>query len=369
MGKGDGMEKVVHVDLADRGYDIRIGPDFGSTLEAAGEGRAALILADSHTGPLYRDAVCHMLENNGFICSYLEIPAGESSKCLSQLGAILEHAVEAGLDRKSLLVALGGGVIGDLGGFAASVYLRGISFLQIPTSLLAMVDSAVGGKTGINLPQGKNLVGAFHQPVSVAVNLATLETLPEREYRSGLAEVVKYGIIYDEDFFGYLEKEQDALLRRDAAVLAHVIGRSCEIKAAVVAQDEREGGLRAILNYGHTLAHAIEAVFGYGVYLHGEAVSLGIVYANCVSEARCGLSSDASRRVQDLLEGFGLPVHIPRDVEWNPLRAVMSTDKKAQRGVPKFVLAERIGAVQFGFEVSEEALEAAYRSLASPDRQ
>lgn len=359
------MEKVVRVDLGARGYDIRIGSTFDHTLHVQGDGRAALVLADSNTGPLYRDAVAQLLEKHGFVCSYQEVPAGESSKCVSQLERVLEYAVEAGLDRKSMLVALGGGVVGDLGGFAAAVYLRGISFLQVPTSLLAMVDSAVGGKTGINLPQGKNLVGAFYQPFAVAVNLATLRTLPEREYRSGLAEVVKYGVIFDASFFCFLEEKKDALLARDEEILAETVARCCQIKADVVAQDECEGGLRAILNYGHTLGHAIEAVCGYGAFLHGEAISLGMIFANRVSEAYCGFDSVASERVKALLDGFGLPVSLEKDLEWARLRAVMSTDKKAQGRVPTFVLAEDIGKVRFGCEVPEETLAAAYALLCS----
>ena len=357
------METIVRVDLGARGYDIRIGAEFASLLQVKGDGRSALILADSNTGPLYRDVVSRVLASCGFVCSYLEIPAGESSKCLAQLGRVLEHAVEAGLDRKSMVVALGGGVVGDLGGFAAAVYLRGVAFLQVPTSLLAMVDSAVGGKTGINLPHGKNLVGAFYQPVAVAVNLQTLQTLPEREYRSGLAEVIKYGIIYDAGFFALLEREQAALLRRDESVLGQVIARCCEIKADVVSRDEREGGMRAILNYGHTLGHAIEAVCGYGAYLHGEAISLGMVYANHISEICCGFSASASQRVRELLESLGLPVQFDRSVAWERLRAVMSADKKAERRVPMFVLAEDIGAVRFGCEVPEQELQRAYAAL------
>ncbi len=357
------MDRTVRVDLGERGYDIRIGTDFATTLKVDGKGRAALVLADSNTGRHYRDVVCDLLTNCGYTCDYFEVPAGENSKSLAQLGEILEYAVQAGLDRKSTLVALGGGVVGDLGGFAAAVYLRGIPFIQVPTSLLAMVDSAVGGKTGINLPQGKNLVGAFYQPGTVAVNLQTLQTLPAREYRSGLAEVVKYGIIYDSDFFALLERQQAALLRRDHAVLAEIVARCCEIKAEVVAKDECEGGLRAILNYGHTLGHAIEAVCGYGAFLHGEAISLGMVYANMVSEAQLGFMPDASERVSRLLAGFGLPVQLDRSVSWEALRAVMSADKKAERRIPTFVLADRIGTVQFGCSVSEEVLQQAYERL------
>ena len=354
------MVKIVRVDVEGRGYDIRIGDDFRTTLQVAGEGRSALVVADTHTGPLYAQEVQQVLTAGGYVCSYFEIPAGETSKSLAQLGAVLERAVGAGLDRKSLIVALGGGVVGDLAGFAAAVYLRGVSFLQIPTSLLAMVDSAVGGKTGINLPQGKNLVGAFYQPMAVGIHLDTLHSLPEREYRSGLAEVVKYGIIYDADFFAFLEREQAALLRRDRDVLASVVARCCEIKAEVVGKDEREGGLRAILNYGHTLGHAIEAVGGYGALLHGEAIAIGMVYANGVSQAVTGLSQSECVRVETLLTAFGLPVGLPHAFGWEALRDVMSADKKADRRVPTFVLAEALGKVRFGCQVPEEVLATVY---------
>jgi len=358
------MERIVRVELGQRGYDIRIADDFTVALPMAGEGRAALVVADAHTGPLYAAAVQELLADRGFACTYHEVPAGEGSKSLAQLGILLERAVAAGLDRKSLIVALGGGVIGDLAGCAAAVYLRGVAFLQIPTSLLAMVDSAVGGKTGVNLPQGKNLVGAFYQPVAVAANLATLESLPEREYRSGLAEVIKYGIIYDADFFAYLEQQQAALLRRAPEVLGEVVARCCEIKAAVVAQDERESGLRAILNYGHTLGHALEAVAGYGVLLHGEAVALGMVYANLVSTTVLGFPSEDARRITALLEAWGLPVRLPGTFGWEALRGVMATDKKADRRVPTLVLAEAMGRVRFGCRVPEAELAGVYARFA-----
>jgi 3-dehydroquinate synthase len=359
--KSQGIRVEVRVDLGARGYDIRIGDDFSSLFDLQGKGNTALVVADSNTGPLYAQPVMAALAAVGFCCDYTEVPAGESSKSLSEAGVLLETAVQRGLDRKSLLVALGGGVIGDLVGFTAAIYLRGISFLQVPTSLLAMVDSAVGGKTGVNLPQGKNLVGSFYQPVAVAVNLATLQSLPEREYRSGLAEVVKYGVLADEDFFAMLEREKEGLLRREPALLASVVARCCEIKADVVSRDEREGGLRAILNYGHTLGHAIEAVCGYGMWLHGEAVALGMVFASQLSQDIAGLLPEDTDRIRGLLEGLGLPVRLPDDPGWERLRAVMSADKKAERRVPTFVLAEAIGRVRHGCRVSEQMLVAAYQ--------
>lgn len=357
------MHTCVKVDLEMRGYDIIIGRAFGLPRGFSGDGRAALVVADSHTGPLYAEAVCALLTECGFSPSFFEVEAGETSKSLDCFGKILERAVFCGLDRKSLIVALGGGVVGDLAGFAAASYLRGVSFLQIPTSLLAMVDSSVGGKTGINLTQGKNLVGAFYQPLAVSINLDTLDTLPEREYLSGLAEVVKYGVIYDADFFGLVEQEQQALRMRDKHVLEQVIGRCCEIKADVVAQDEKEGGVRAILNYGHTLGHAIETVLGYGALLHGEAVSIGMVYANELSREVCGLSAESCQQVTSLLQNLGLPVGLSDDPGWDLLRKVMSTDKKAQRGLPKFVLVPQVGEARFGCEVPEDLLRQAYERI------
>jgi 3-dehydroquinate synthase len=242
------------------------------------------------------------------------------------------------------LVALGGGVVGDLAGFAAASYLRGVDFVQVPTTLLAMVDSAVGGKTGINLPAGKNLVGAFHQPALVLADLATLETLPVREFNAGMAEVIKYGIIRDAEMFAEIESNVGAVSRLDPVLLRRLVRRSCELKAEVVGLDEREGGLRAILNYGHTLGHAIENVAGYGEYLHGEAISIGMVYASQLSETVCGLPAEATRRQRRLFEAFGLPVK-RQGFSWDALFEAMTVDKKAEDALPRFVLAESLGKV------------------------
>jgi len=242
-----------------------------------------------------------------------------------------------------------------------------VRLLQVPTSLLAMVDSSVGGKTAVNLPRGKNLVGVFYQPRQVAVNLDTLRTLPDREYRSGLAEVVKYGVIRDNSFFEALEEDADALAGRDEQTLQNMIARCCEIKAEVVGQDERESGVRAILNYGHTLGHAIETVCGYGELLHGEAVALGMVYAGLVSCRERGFDQGEAARVVRLMERLGLPVRrqaLADAVTWEPLREAMSADKKARRSVPTFVLADRIGSVSEGCEVPEAVLKAAFDEMA-----
>jgi 3-dehydroquinate synthase len=261
------------------------------------------------------------------------------------------------LERTSFIVALGGGVVGDLAGFVAATYLRGIPFVQVPTTLLAQVDSSVGGKTGVNLKAGKNLVGAFYQPQLVLCDLATLKTLPKREYISGLAEVIKYGVIYDAVLFAQLERNLPKLLQRDAATLAAVIARCCEIKADVVGQDETEGGLRAILNFGHTIGHAIENSSGYGTFLHGEAISIGQVAAAKLSHQVLGLPSGDVARIEKLFTRAGLPVKLKLDgVRRKKLFAAMKLDKKVSGGEVKFVLAKKIGRVNFGCQVPLETI-------------
>jgi 3-dehydroquinate synthase len=261
------------------------------------------------------------------------------------------------LERKSFIVALGGGVVGDLAGFVAATYLRGVTFVQVPTTLLAQVDSSVGGKVGVNLKAGKNLVGAFHQPRLVLCDLDTLRTLPGREYRAGLAEVIKYGIIYDAALFGRLERDLPRLLRRDPRTLAGVVARCCEIKAEVVGQDETESGLRSILNFGHTIGHAIEAISGYGKYLHGEAISIGQVAAAKLSSVTAGLSSRDVARITDLFERSGLPTRARFNArQRQKLFAAMRLDKKVSGGEIKFVLAKRIGKVVWGQRVSDQAI-------------
>jgi 3-dehydroquinate synthase len=278
---------------------------------------------------------------------------------------MVEHlcgeAVKAGLSRQDCVVALGGGVVGDLAGLVAAVFLRGVQFVQMPTSLLAMVDSSVGGKTGVNLKAGKNLVGAFYQPRQVAASLDLLATLPEREYISGLAEVVKHGVIHDADFFTQLESCADAILRREHDVVAEVVAANCRIKADVVARDEREGGLRAILNFGHTLGHALETVCGYGVLLHGEAVAIGMVASVELSQLVAGLKFDQGERIVALLKKMGLPTKLPDGsiVQWKDVLSVMQADKKVRSGAIKWVLAETIGKAVFGCQAPEAAVHAA----------
>lgn len=368
------MSRTVHVELGERSYGIEIGRDLPICPALRDRaGADILIVSDSNVDPLYGDRTELALRKAGANVTRAVVPAGEQSKCQERLGRLYEKAVGAGLDRAGVIVALGGGVVGDLAGFLAASYLRGIALVQMPTSVLAMVDSSVGGKTGINLPQGKNLVGAFHQPCAVHADLTTLETLPQREYLSGLAEIVKTAVIRDASLFALLEEKRGQLVGRDAELLEQVIARCCEIKAAVVAEDEREGGLRAILNFGHTLAHALEREFGYGRLLHGEAVALGMVYACELSVAQTGLAPAEAARVKDLLAALGLPVGrqtLPdlqaaaRALDWTDLRRAIGTDKKVRGRVPYWVLARGIGQVEFGCEVEEPALEAAWGNVA-----
>ncbi|MCA9051229.1 MAG: 3-dehydroquinate synthase, partial [Planctomycetaceae bacterium] len=277
------------------------------------------------------------------------IVPGEKSKSLEQASRLYDELVTFGADRQTVVVAVGGGVVGDLAGYVAATYARGLRFIQVPTTLLAQVDSSVGGKTGINHPKGKNLIGAFHQPVGVLVDTDVLKTLPDREYRSGLAEVVKYGVILDEPFFAWLETNVAGINARAPEVLQHIVARSCELKAQVVKEDEFETtGLRAILNYGHTFAHAFEALAGYGALLHGEAVSIGMCCAARLAERLGRISNDIVVRQQRLLEAVKLPVHVPKDLHSRPQQIVdcMMLDKKTVAGNLKFILPDRIGHVE-----------------------
>jgi 3-dehydroquinate synthase len=347
---------MVRVELGERSYDIVVEAGaikrFAALLGERGlDAAKGLVITDDNVGPIYAAGL-------GVNYPVATVPAGEASKSGEQLFRLYDEAIRAGLDRKAVVIALGGGVVGDLAGYAAASYMRGLRFVQVPTSLLAMVDSAVGGKTGINLPQGKNLIGAFHQPQLVVCDLDVLKTLPERELRAGLAEVIKYGIIYDAEFFAYLEQYIADALTLDQNVLVHLVSRSCAIKADVVRQDETESGLRAILNFGHTMGHAIEAVAGYGKYLHGEAIAIGMIYAARLS----GLPAEQLERIEALIRRTGLPVHAP-ELAWDDLRRAMSVDKKSESGLPKFVLAEAIGRVAFGVAVDEGRLKDVWQTM------
>lgn len=358
--------QTVTVDLGERSYPIHIGTGLlqraGELLaEVLGENRRVLVVSDHQVASFYLEDLQVALREVGCQVSVALVAPGEPSKSVSHLTEIWEKAVNARLDRNSVILALGGGVVGDLAGFAAASFLRGVSFVQIPTSLLAMVDSSVGGKTGINLPQGKNLVGAFHQPALVLADLLLLGTLPAREFNSGMAEVIKYGVIRDAELFAMLEQERESIWNLDIEPLLEVVKRSCEIKADVVREDERESGIRAILNFGHTLGHAIENVSGYGRHLHGEAIAAGMVFAARLSEQVCGFSSSDTGRLMDLLDAFDLPRQMT-DMTWESLFEVMTADKKAQNSIPRFVLADHIGQALLPREVPEEMLKDCFRT-------
>ncbi|TAN35804.1 MAG: 3-dehydroquinate synthase [Verrucomicrobia bacterium] len=354
------MSNVINVPLGTRSYAIHIGagllPQLGLLTAQALRGRACLLVTDSHVSQIYGEFAAASLRAAGFSVSRAVVPAGEASKCGEQLFALYNAAKQAGLDRTGIVVALGGGVVGDLAGFLAATWLRGVAFVQVPTTLLAMVDSSVGGKTGIDLPSGKNLVGAFHQPSLVVADLATLETLPPREIRAGMAEVVKYGAIRDTQLFQALEKLATTFSKA-WKIPSEIIARCCAIKADVVANDEREEtGLRAILNFGHTLGHAIEKATGYGRILHGEAVAIGMVAAARLSTKLTGLPDADATRLEALLTKLELPVRAP-GLAWPELRAAMKLDKKSQGGIPRFVLLKKLGEAVTGCVVPEDVLQ------------
>ena len=333
------------VRTASRDYDILIGRGLLKRAEVwAGLPRSAqaVVVTNPTVGSLWTQPLVESLGAVYPAVSVVELPDGEAHKDWPALNSIFDHLLERGCDRKTVLFALGGGVVGDMAGFAAGCYMRGVPFVQVPTTLLAQVDSSVGGKTAINHPLGKNMIGLFYQPERVVCDLDTLDTLPGREFVAGLAEVIKYGPIADEAFLGWIETHLDALLARDEAALRHAVRRSCEIKASVVGQDEREGGLRAILNFGHTFGHAIESGLGYGAWLHGEAVGCGMRMATDLS-VRLGLvPPGALERVHALLVRAGLPARAP-DLGAARYLELMGRDKKAESGRIRFVVLEAMG--------------------------
>ena len=354
----------VQVGLGDRSYDICIGRGM---LEDGWDGlpeRArAVIVSDAAVDALYGQRCGSALKARGWDVERMTVPAGETSKTFARLESLCDRAVAAGLDRSAVVVALGGGMVGDLAGFFASAYLRGVRLVQVPTSLLAMVDSSVGGKTAVNLSHGKNLVGAFYQPIRVVIDLECLDTLPEREYVSGLAEVVKYGVIWDAELFARLEEDAQAVRARAGDAMREIIARCCEIKAEVVAMDEREGGVRAVLNFGHTFAHGVESVLGYGTWLHGEAVAAGMELAGRISMRHKGFDADEHARLCGFMRQVGLPGLDHADIRaqpWPRYREAMASDKKASAGRLRWVLAERMGSVAFGCEVPETVCEEAF---------
>jgi 3-dehydroquinate synthase len=352
---------TVNVQLGERSYDIAITTHdrdgIGPFARTRSTGTLAFVVSDTNVGT-HASRVANALQKNGFRIVSAEIPAGESSKSLECVGSLYDRLVDAIADRKTLVVAVGGGVVGDLAGFVAATWNRGVALLMVPTTLLAMVDSSVGGKVGINHARGKNLIGAFHQPIGVWIDTDSLSTLPDREYRSGLAEVVKYGVILDPAFFEYLEANVDPLLRREPRTVEHIVERSCRLKADVVERDERElTGLRVVLNYGHTFAHAFETISGYGTWLHGEAVAVGMVCASRLAERLGQIDASVTQRQIRLLSAFGLPTEPPRG-SVDAWLAVMRTDKKTEAGRLRFVLPTRLGEVALQDGVAETEVRA-----------
>jgi 3-dehydroquinate synthase len=355
----------VRVDLGPRSYDIAAGPLAGVgpfARAAVPTASKALVVTDEHAEP-HADAVLAALKAAGLPASMVIVQSGEDTKSVQWVAELWDELADLPADRRTLVVAVGGGVIGDLAGFAAATYARGLPLLMVPTTLLAMVDSSVGGKTGINLPQGKNLVGAFHQPSGVWIAPEVLAGLPDEQYRSGLAEVVKYGVILDADFFAWLEANVEPVNARDPAAVRHVIEHSCRLKASVTGSDEREEtGDRAALNYGHTFGHAFEAVAGYGAWTHGAAVAAGMVCASRLAERLGRVTADVTERQVNLLRAFGLPT--APDPAWpaDALIEHMRRDKKAVAGRLRFVLPTRLGHV----ELVDGVPEADVRAVLAP---
>jgi 3-dehydroquinate synthase len=348
----------LRVNLGPRSYDIEIGtgnlPQLGAFVQQRGKVTHAVVIADENVAQTHAVTAVESLHESGARVDLVKVDSGESSKSVAMADVLWNALAKINADRKTVIVAVGGGVIGDLAGFVAATYMRGLRFAQVPTTLLAQVDSSVGGKVGVNLPSAKNMVGAFWQPLGVLIDTAVLNTLPPREYSSGLAEVVKYGVILDESFFQELEENADMLVQRDPQALKQVVLRSCQLKANIVEQDEtEETGVRAVLNYGHTFAHAFEAVTRYGTLLHGEAVSIGMM---CAARLACALGripSEIVSRQEKLLQALGLPTKVPA-ADCATIMAAMRRDKKVEHGRLRFVLPTRLGHVELEGSISEE---------------
>jgi len=349
---------TLHVDLGHRGYPVYIGRNLladDKLLAQHVPGSQAVIVSNETVAPLYVDRVRAALGPRQLITDVV-LPDGEQYKTLETVSDIFDQVMAAGHNRSTTFIAVGGGVVGDITGFAAACYLRGVNFIQVPTTLLAQVDSSVGGKTGVNHPLGKNMIGAFYQPAAVLIDIDTLQSLPARELNAGLAEVVKYGLIRDQSFYRWLQEHMPRLLAREEAALAEVIERSCAIKSDVVAADEREGGMRAILNLGHTFGHAIETGQGYGEWLHGEAVAAGMVLALELSAQRGWIATAEVDDCRELLRGMHLPTHKPPDMGADDFLALMARDKKVVDGRLRLVLLRDIGEVRIVDDAGEQEL-------------
>jgi 3-dehydroquinate synthase len=355
---GAARREQVRINLGDRSYPITIGPNLLSDSALLNDQIAAqdiLIVTNVTVAPLYLAVLTASLK--GRRLDSVLLPDGEQHKTLDSLRLILDALIEGRFNRDAAVIALGGGVIGDMSGFAAACYQRGVDYIQVPTTLLAQVDSSVGGKTAVNHPKAKNMIGAFHQPRAVIADTSTLGTLPEREFRAGIAEVVKYGLIYDVAFLEWLERNVDALNRRDELATMYAVRRSCEIKAEVVGVDEREHGLRAILNLGHTFGHAIETATGYGTWLHGEAVAAGMMMAADMSHRLSWITREDLQRTTDLLKRFNLPIEAPR-VGAQRARELMGMDKKVLKGQLRLVLLRKLGQADIVSDYAPDALTA-----------
>jgi len=372
------MDSVIRVDVPQQSYDIAIAKrdakassavggldDLGVWMSRLKLGKKVLLVSNPVIFKKYGERAIAALKLVGYEVSSCTLPAGERYKTLKSLQKIYDIALENRLERSSTIVALGGGVIGDMAGFAAATWLRGINVVQVPTSLLAMVDSSVGGKTGVNHPQGKNLIGAFHQPRFVLIDPSVLKTLPPREFRAGMAEVIKYGIIWDAELFAKLEdtKRLDQMRYVDEELLQIILSRSCQAKAAVVSKDEKEAGLRAILNYGHTIGHAVESLTGYKLVNHGEAVAIGMVAAGQIAvQLRMWKSADAERQ-DALIQKAGLPTKLPNVLDIEGILDTLQTDKKVEAGKVRFVLPTQIGAVTVTDQVPADVIRQVLREM------
>jgi 3-dehydroquinate synthase len=357
---------IITVNLGARSYPIYLGegvlPELARALQDMGQRGAVAIVTDSNVGPLYAGRTEALVREAGLEPVTCAIEAGEAGKRLAQIDYLCGEFLAGGLDRSSCVVALGGGVVGDVAGFAAASFMRGIPVVQVPTTIVAQVDSSVGGKTAVNHAAGKNIIGAFHQPSAVIMDTALLSTLPSRELKAGLAEAIKHGVIADEELFAYFETNADAILNKELPALELPIRRSCEIKTAVVAKDEREHGVRANLNYGHTFGHGIEAVTEYSRFLHGEAVAMGMCAAAVLSLDLGLVRSDFVEQQRACIASYGLPTAWP-EIPVDATLAAMKHDKKVRAGTMKFIVADRMGHVVHRTDVTEAQARAALESL------
>jgi len=354
--------KRLNIDLADRSYEILIGRGLlqrtGEWVMAIAKPSCVVIITHPSINRLYGEKLSSGFSRANIPTHFIEVPEGEKSKSLEQAGKIYDHLLEWKCDRQTVLVALGGGVIGDLTGFIAATYVRGVPFIQVPTTLLAQVDSSVGGKTAVNHPHGKNMIGVFYQPKLVVVDLETLKSLPEKEYRAGIAEIIKHGVIEDSRLFNFLERQFQNILSHDSKALEHIIATSCAIKARVVEKDERESHYRMVLNFGHTIGHAIESLTGYSTFIHGEAVAVGMVYAAKLSQLMGYCSGEVVHRILGLIENFGLPTQLPNLKAGDMIQSMYLDKKTAYRKI-RFILVKEIGSIEIVDNVAESFIQEA----------